>query len=150
MFMYVGTAAGVAAKQVVDKAAATVQDVDVASVQSILTDKFNQIIHLPGPPAPPGPSPPYYNVSGAGSIDWNGQYIRVRGSESSLMYKSTSKTCSNCSLYSNGGTWRLAIRGKELFYVAPQPSALPPLAGWGVDVGKRPAPHLAAGGIVPT
>ena len=37
MFMYVGTAAGVAAKQVVDKAAKTVQDVNVAEVQNLLT-----------------------------------------------------------------------------------------------------------------
>ena len=49
MFMSVGTAAGVAAKQLVDGTAATVQDVDVAAVQAILTsDLFKQRIH--GPP----------------------------------------------------------------------------------------------------
>ena len=48
-FMSVGTAAGVAAKQLVDGSAATVQDVDVAAVQAILTGTFSQRIH--GPPA---------------------------------------------------------------------------------------------------
>jgi len=49
MFLSVGAAAGVAAKQLVDGDAATVQDVDVAKVQAILTGTFNQRIH--GPPA---------------------------------------------------------------------------------------------------
>jgi hypothetical protein len=49
MFMSVGTAAGVAAKQVVDGTAATVQDVDVGAVQDILTATFKQRVH--GPPA---------------------------------------------------------------------------------------------------
>ena len=49
MFMSVGTAAGVAAKQVVDGDAATVQDVDVTKVQAILVGTFSQRIH--GPPA---------------------------------------------------------------------------------------------------
>ena len=40
MFMYVGTAAGVAAKQLVEKTAATVQEVSVAEVQGILMGKF--------------------------------------------------------------------------------------------------------------
>ena len=48
MFMSVGAAAGVAAKQLVDGDAATVQDVDVSSVQAILTGTFQQRIH--GPP----------------------------------------------------------------------------------------------------
>ena len=49
MFMSVGAAAGVAAKQLVDGTAATVQDVDVTAVQAILTSAlFNQRIH--GPP----------------------------------------------------------------------------------------------------
>ena len=48
MFMSVGTAAGVAAKQLVDGDVATVQDVDVAKVQAILTGTFAQRVH--GPP----------------------------------------------------------------------------------------------------
>ena len=48
MFMSVGTAAGVAAKQLVDGTAACVQDVDVAAVQDALVNKFQQRIH--GPP----------------------------------------------------------------------------------------------------
>jgi len=49
MFMSVGTAAGVAAAQVVQGSAAVVQDVDVAKVQEVLTATFKQRIH--GPPA---------------------------------------------------------------------------------------------------
>jgi hypothetical protein len=49
MFMSVGSAAGVAAKQLVDGEVAAVQDVDVAKVQAILTGTFAQRIH--GPPA---------------------------------------------------------------------------------------------------
>ena len=48
MFMSVGTAAGVAAAQVVRGEAATVQDVDVGKVQAALTAQFQQRIH--GPP----------------------------------------------------------------------------------------------------
>ena len=42
-FMAVGTAAGVAAKQVVSGAVATVQDVNVTIVQDILTHMFDQV-----------------------------------------------------------------------------------------------------------
>ena len=48
MFMSVGTAAGVAAKQLVDGEVDAVQDVDVAKVQAILTGVFEQRVH--GPP----------------------------------------------------------------------------------------------------
>ena len=70
MFMFVGTAAWVAAAQVVANKAATVQDVDVSTVQGILVETFKQQIHLPGPP--PANPPLYYNVSGAGDAVWNG------------------------------------------------------------------------------
>ena len=46
--MNVGSAAGVAAKQLVDGTAPTVHDVDVALVQKILNETFHQRIH--GPP----------------------------------------------------------------------------------------------------
>merc|ERR1719182_696902 len=42
MYMSVGSAAGVAAKQLVDGSVGMVQDVDVETVQSILTGTFNQ------------------------------------------------------------------------------------------------------------
>lgn len=148
---YVGTAAGVAAKQLVDGSVSTVQDVSVAEVQNILTSRFDQIVHLPPPPAPPGPSPRYYNVSGAGAARWNGKYIRTASGmdiDQSPLYKSTSKSCADCSLYSNGGTWRLAVEGKELFYVASQESTLPPLpaSDWTVaEGGVAPSPTLVAG-----
>jgi hypothetical protein len=48
MLMSIGTAAGVAAKQLVDGDAGTVQDVDVSKVQTILTTLFKQRVH--GPP----------------------------------------------------------------------------------------------------
>jgi hypothetical protein len=48
MFMSLGAAAGVAAKQLVDGEVASVQAVDVAKVQGILTGTFKQRIH--GPP----------------------------------------------------------------------------------------------------
>jgi hypothetical protein len=49
MFMSLGTAAGVAAAQVVAGEAATVQEVDVGKVQAVLVgDLFKQRIH--GPP----------------------------------------------------------------------------------------------------
>ena len=47
-FMSMGTAAGVAAKQLVDGLAASVQEVDVAAVQAALVNTFKQRIH--GPP----------------------------------------------------------------------------------------------------
>jgi hypothetical protein len=48
MFMSLGTAAGVAAAQVVAGEASTVQDVDVGKVQAVLVGVFEQRIH--GPP----------------------------------------------------------------------------------------------------
>ena len=48
MFMSLGTAAGVAAEQVVSGAVQAVQDVDVGKVQGVLTGVFAQRIH--GPP----------------------------------------------------------------------------------------------------
>jgi hypothetical protein len=48
MFMSLGTAAGVAAQQLVDGSVAAVQDVDVSKVQAILNGTFQQRVH--GPP----------------------------------------------------------------------------------------------------
>ena len=139
MFMYVGTAAGVAAQQVVAGTAATVQEVNVTEVQRLLTSKFHQIIHIngssPSPPSPPaGPTPAYYNVTGAGTAAYNGQYRRQGATptaETSLRYTSTNAACEGCAIYTLQGVWRIAVNGKELGYVAPgvQP-ALPPVVGW--------------------
>jgi hypothetical protein len=139
MFMSVGSAAGVAAKQVVDGAVATVQDVNVTLVQNILTTVFSQRIHGPPGSGPVGPTPQYYNVSGAGSADWNGQYVPSKGTYGG--YAST--TCSTCMLYSYGGVWRLAH--SELFYVDGQESSLPTLTGWTVANGTAPAPTFTRG-----
>lgn len=144
MFMYVGTAAGVAAKQVVDGSVLTVQDVNVTEVQRLLTEQFHQLIHMEAP-VPPSEAPLYYNVTGAGSTTWNGQY--KRSGDSQLAYDST--TCETCSLYQNSGAWRLAIRGKELMYVASSSTTLPPTSSndWTVDNGTAPAPSLVAGPV---
>jgi glucokinase len=45
MFMSLGTAAGVAAQQLVDGSAATVQDVNVTRVQQVLVGTFAQRVH---------------------------------------------------------------------------------------------------------
>jgi len=45
MLMGMGTAAGVAAKQLVDGSVASVQDVDVARVQATLGSVFRQRVH---------------------------------------------------------------------------------------------------------
>lgn len=46
MLMAIGTAAGVAAKQLVDGSVAVVHDVDVSKVQATLTQVFQQRIHV--------------------------------------------------------------------------------------------------------
>lgn len=142
MFMYVGTAAGVAAAEVVSGYARTVQDVNVSRVQELLTEEFRQIIHLNGSgAAPSGPAPAYYNVTGAGSSDWNGIY-RSQGNHSRV-YNLDSNP--KHQLYSYGGSWRLAIMGKSIFYETLEMSPLPPLSGWIADNGKLPVPSLTAG-----
>jgi len=152
--MSVGSAAGAAATQLVDGSAATVQEVDVAKVRAILVGLGQRVNGPPGhppPPPPATPSPKYYNVSGAGDGRWDGQYT-LSGYDTSgyPTYVSPSKACPNaahCSLYAWEGEWRLALRGKELFYTAgSKRSALPPLSGWQPAVeGIPPAPTLKAG-----
>lgn len=157
MYMSVGTAAGVAAKQLVDGEVATVQDVDVPRLQALL-GTFGQRVHGPPGKNPPPPSPPYasyYNVTGAGSSEWDGMYqaVAADGSKEGSgdpVYRSVS--CSHCSLYTWDGTWRLAVQGVELYYVAAHKTGAwegPPLAAseWEVANGTSPAPALAAGPI---
>ena len=159
-YMSVGSAAGGAAKQVVDGDADTVQDVDVAKLQALLSGMTPpQRIHGPPQHPTPPPTPPvkralYFNVSGAGSAEWNGQYsLTAQTYDGQRIYERVDKDCPNggtCSLYSYGGVWRLASVGHELFYTADGPSAerggaQPPLTGWMVDNGTAPAPSLTAG-----
>lgn len=145
MLMGIGTAAGVAAKQIVDGSAATVQDVDVSQVQFILSNTFNQQVHVDVPPSNP---PRYYDVAGAGDAAWNGRYaLQEARNDGALMYFSTNADCPNqkhCSLYKYGGEWRLASYGQEVFYVG-DVGGLPPLKGWTTADGSEPAPILTAG-----
>jgi hypothetical protein len=166
MFMATGTAAGVAAKQLADGSVDTVQDVNVTLVQDILVTQFNQAVHVddkpkpPGPPSQPpkptGPVPKYYDVVGAGEKAWNGRYEQKGTFEGWPQWVQAATAASTHSLYFCEGGWRLAIQGKELFYVAAQEEgggngaegafSLPPLKGWQVaDGGKAPAPSLVAG-----
>ena len=117
-----------------------VQDVDVGEVQAILTKSFGQRVHGPPHPRPP-PAPhkePFYNVSGAGSAEWNGLYAYV----SAGRYKST--TCPFCSLYTFGGVWRLAKYGQAIYYEATIRSPDPPFASkqWRAADGLQPTPSL--------
>ena len=153
MYMNVGSAAGVAAKQLVDGTAKTVQDVDVSKVQAILNGTFKQRIHgptgrMPTPPTPPYTGPKSYTVEGAGSPEWNGVY-ELDGESNPPTFKQAGSKVTH-ELYSYGRVWRLGVLGKDLAYVAATPSVLPPLAGWGIGTGpgpagKAPAPHLKAG-----
>jgi hypothetical protein len=153
-YMSVGAAAGAASKQLVDGDVSTVQDIDVSKIQSILTGLGQRIHGPPGHPSPPPTPhvarPAYYNVTGAGSAAWNGQYKLSSSSyEGSVLYQSTSSSCPNsmkCSLYALGGVWRLASLGRELWYVASSKTgATPPLSGWALKNGTAPAPTLVAG-----
>ncbi len=140
--MSIGSAAGVAAAQVVSGSAATVQDVNVTQVQEILNNTFGQRIHGPpgANPAPPGVQ--YYNVTGAGSAEFNGQFHNAGSTYNGLpQYCGASAAC----LYSEGGVWRLAFQGRELFYVANAASTTPPLTGWHCANGTAPAPSLISG-----
>ena len=140
--MSLGSAAGVAATQVVLGRAATVQDVNVTDVQGILVNTFGQRIHGPPFSPPPGPAASYYNVTGAGSPFVNGQLFN-----NNITYNGLPQFCGSgpACLYSEGGVWRLAIQGKELFYVANEATIEPPLTGWHCANGTAPAPTLVAG-----
>lgn len=155
MFMAVGTAAGVAAQQLVDGSVAMVQDVDVAKVQAILISHFGQQIHV-AQHAAPAHAPSWYVVTGAGSGSWNGHYNLVKAesagfdSGSSPVYMQDSNQ--SHAIYRNlAGGWRIAVRGVALAYVASgvgSDGALPPLVGWSETeggLGEVPAPTLVAG-----
>lgn len=151
--MVTGSAAGVAAKQLVDGTVATVQDVDVSKVQAILTSTFKQKIHCASPPSPPTPPPPpacgSYTVSGAGAPDVNGVYTHVAGAarDGAPVWHLDDVH----EIYRYQGQWRIAHNGVSTYYVAPgsgQPA--PPASGWIVGSkppsGKLPAPKVTCGG----
>ena len=80
---------------------------------------------------------------------WNGRYVKVTpGTTAYGGY--TLPNCGvagGCDLYAQAGVWRLAIEGVELKYTARARSALPPLTGWQVNNGTKPAPTLVAGPV---
>ena len=160
MFMAVGSAAGVAAAQLADGSVATVQDVNVTRVQNILSAKFSQQIH--GPPHAPSPSPPppppknvpkYYIVGGAGDSACNGNYTLANSFGYSSPVTYTSEKNHLYQIYHErksshaGAGWRLAIKGRKVFYLAASETALPPETGWKAITGKDPAPTLVAGPV---
>ena len=122
----------------------------MSKVQATLTNVFKQSIGPPSP-TPPADWPKYYNVSGAGSASWNGQYGQNGSQKGAPIY---TKEGTAQSLY-RLGAWRLGISGKQLMYVAGGAGAsdgLPPLTGWAVATGHlhngtAPAPALAAGPV---
>ena len=161
-FMYVGTAAGAAAAMALppkktawrqdpeqeqgqeeDASPVVVQDVNVTKLQEILVGTFHQVIHVPSPTPPPANLPSYYNVTSAGTTQWNGKYVHA--ASGALEYHSTS--CASCALYEYQGVWRLAVQGKDIVYQANQPSGLPPNNpdAWSLGSGKAPLPRLSPG-----
>jgi hypothetical protein len=53
-----------------------------------------------------------------------------------------------CSLYQSSGWWRLALEGKELFYIAgSETGSAPPLTHWMLKNGSAPAPTLVEGPV---
>lgn len=156
MFMAVGSAAGVAAQQVVDGAVATVQDVDVATVQNILVSHFGQQIHV-AQHSPPMEAPRWFVVTGAGSASWNGHYSLLEGDRESAelgsfpVYEQDSNQSHTIYCDPALGGWRIAVHSVGLAYVATgagRDGPLPPLMGWSETedgIGAAPAPTLVAG-----
>ena len=173
MFMSVGSAAGVAAKQLVDGDVQTVrqlryavlqvmfakakqcaynlwqvQDIHAAKVQDILVKTFGQRVHGPPGHAGGGGGGKYsgkksYTVVGAGSSEWNGEYKLASGG---VLHQLSN---SSRALYEIGGHWRLAVEGAELMYVASKRTGTsgPPLTGWTLC---EPTPGKApCGGVAP-
>ena len=145
MFMSLGTAAGVAAKQLVDGTSESVQNVNVSLVQSILVSRFKQQIHVAGP-LPPQAIPQWFTVAGAGVACWNGKYALGPGTNGPPMYEQVANTSHALYKGSADGAWRIAVQGVAVAYVAVQGGSLPPATGWYVGpLGHSPAPTLVAG-----
>eukprot|EP00041_Stephanoeca_diplocostata_P015761 m.302347 g.302347 ORF g.302347 m.302347 type:complete len:214 (+) comp20143_c1_seq16:1824-2465(+) len=164
MFMDLGSAAGVAVAQLLNRhtrahlATAScpsipVQDTNITAVQSVLQNVYGQRVHGPpgkNPPPPPAPLGPIkYEVQGAGTPKWNGDYRLVLGKNQDNRAVYASTNCSDCALYSYANTWRLAVLDTEIYYVAGHPTAGPdpPLTGWTVANATAPAPVLVVKGV---
>ena len=84
------------------------QGFDISGVQRVLAEEYGQKIHGPSPtpPAPTPPTPEWYEVSGAGSSEWNGRYVKDGELYGGLpVYRSNSSGCpsSSSSLSSSPG-----------------------------------------------
>lgn len=120
MFMNVGSAAGVAALQMVNGEVDAVQDVDVAKVQEILEGTFHQRLH--GPPFGNAPevcdltntSVVALTIAGADS-GASGRYLRTTDKYDGLPVFRLDATHQ---LYRSDGVWRIADLGQYLLYVA--------------------------------
>jgi hypothetical protein len=111
MLMSVGTAAGVAAQQLVDGSVGAVQDVDVSKVQAILTGTFKQAIHVSPAPTPAVPTAcdatkaSAITVAGAGTGAANGRYVRTNAAAPTFQLDAAHQ------LYAYQGQWRIAHEG---------------------------------------
>ena len=164
MFMDLGSAAGVAAAQLLNRASKqrladgrsvgacpaiglAVQDANVSGVQDVLTRVYGQEIHGPSVrPPPPYNGIKWYKVSGAGAIEWNGYYVYSSMYQGLPVFRSNSSACPSsldCALYAWDGTWRIGHYEHEIYYVATRKSDTPPTSGWVVANGTSPAPHVA-------
>lgn len=155
MFMDLGSAAGVAVALLLDAQdaaipsgscpRAAVQSVNVTAVQHVLQSVYGQRVHGP-PGSDPAPGPQSFAVVGAGAAEWDGNYP-FTGTFTDDRPVFAQATNSTRRLYSYNNIWRLAVDGKEIFYVTAQPTqgAEPPLTGWAVANATAPAPHLVAG-----
>lgn len=155
MFMATGTAAGCAAKQLVDGSVETVQDVNVTEVQEILTTQFNTPVHHGGgggggscPGNSSAPDCKSYTISRAGTAAANGIYKFQGGSKYGMPLFQNKD---GYELYRFGSVWRLVIDG-HLVYTGPHGcSQTPQSNGWSVckpsatqdcKLGKDPAPTI--------
>jgi hypothetical protein len=153
MFMATGTAAGVAAKQLVDGSVSTVQSVNVTVVQEILVSQFDSPVHHGGHDGggcrgnTSAPDCRTYTVAGAGTPAANGRYSY----NGSVFGMPLFVNPDGYRLYRYEGEWRLVIDG-VLVYVGPNNcSQTPPQTGWLVckpsrtqkcNLGKTPAPTV--------
>ena len=159
MFMATGTAAGVAAKQLVDGAVRTVQEVNVTLLQDILVTQFDTAVHHGGgggggggggcPGNSSAPTCKAYTASGAATAAANGIYKYDGGQRYGMPLF---QNADGYMLYRYDGQWRLVVNG-HLVYTGPPGncSQTPEPEGWSVckpsrtqncKIGKAPAPTI--------
>jgi hypothetical protein len=153
MYMSVGTAAGVAAQQLILGTSKTVQDVNVTLVQEILIKKFQQRVHgPPGGQIPPAPiicnvalkDVKGVEVNGAG--EGNGKYFKTNTILDGMpMFQLGSGLYPTHQLYRSNGLWRIATYGKSLLYlsIVGENNNGPPPASikyWSNENGKHSIP----------